>query len=143
LKASSAIPAVCKPYVVDGVPYYDGGAADPIPIDYAFSLGCDKVVLILTRPTTYKRVQKKDNFPAKMIRKKYPKAAESLLQRYQMYNDGVELALKYEKEGKMLILAPDEASCEGIGTLTKDIARLNKLYEKGYEDAEKLVEFMK
>ena len=30
LKASSAIPFVCKPYEVDGVAYYDGALADPV-----------------------------------------------------------------------------------------------------------------
>ena len=49
-KASSSIPFVCKPYVIDGVPYYDGALGDPVPIEKAFSMGCDKVVLLLTLP---------------------------------------------------------------------------------------------
>ena len=31
-KASSAVPVVNHPYVVDGVPYFDGGIADPMPL---------------------------------------------------------------------------------------------------------------
>lgn len=30
-KASSAIPFVCKPYFINGTPYYDGALADPVP----------------------------------------------------------------------------------------------------------------
>ena len=49
VKASCSIPLVCHPYIVNGVPYYDGALSDPIPVEKAFTMGCDKVVLILTR----------------------------------------------------------------------------------------------
>ena len=48
MKASSAVPVACEPYVIDGVPYYDGGIADPIPvqkaIDAAKAAGADYVI---------------------------------------------------------------------------------------------------
>ena len=50
LMASCCIPVACKPIVIDGVPYYDGALGDTIPLDKAFADGCDKVVLILTKP---------------------------------------------------------------------------------------------
>ena len=56
LKASCAIPAVCQPYYVDGIPCYDGALSDSVPVDKAFEMGCDKVVLILTRPVDYVRI---------------------------------------------------------------------------------------
>lgn len=36
LKASCAIPFVCKPYEVENVPYYDGALGDPVPVEKAF-----------------------------------------------------------------------------------------------------------
>lgn len=36
LKASCAIPFVCHPYAVNGVPYYDGALGDAVPIEKAF-----------------------------------------------------------------------------------------------------------
>ena len=48
MMASSAIPFVCRPYEVGGVPYYDGALGDPVPVEKAFQLGCDRVVVILT-----------------------------------------------------------------------------------------------
>ena len=48
MKASSAVPLACEPYVIDGVPYYDGGIADPIPVQKALDDGYDRVVVILT-----------------------------------------------------------------------------------------------
>lgn len=73
LKASCAIPCVCHPYEVGGIPYYDGALGDPIPIEKAFESGCDKVVLILTKPKDILRVVGKDGFFAGRIQKKYPK----------------------------------------------------------------------
>lgn len=69
LKASCAIPYVCMPQLVDGVPYYDGALGDPIPIEKAFELGCDRVILILTLPADTVRDSKKDRFLAGRIRK--------------------------------------------------------------------------
>ena len=43
LMASCCIPVVDQPYFMDGVPYYDGGLADPVPLEKAFALGCDRV----------------------------------------------------------------------------------------------------
>ena len=88
-KGSCALPLFCKPYVVDGIPCLDGGISDPVPVLKAFEDGCDKVVLILTRPVDQKREQKKDVMPARLLAKAYPKAAERLLDRYRAYNDGV------------------------------------------------------
>ena len=48
LMASCCIPVVDQPYFMDGVPYYDGGLADPGPRENAFALGCDRVAVILT-----------------------------------------------------------------------------------------------
>ena len=47
-----------------------------MPVLKAFEDGCDKVVLILTRPVDQKREQKKDVMPARLLAKAYPKAAE-------------------------------------------------------------------
>lgn len=59
LMASSSIPGVNRPYVVDGTPYFDGALGDPVPIAKAFADGCDKVVLILTRPAEEPRSPKR------------------------------------------------------------------------------------
>lgn len=89
LKASCAIPYVCRPQIVDGVPYYDGALGAPIPIEKAFELGCDWVILILTLPADTVRDSQKDRFLAGRIRKKYPLAAQCLEHRAGRYNIGV------------------------------------------------------
>ena len=48
--ASCCIPVIDQPCVINGVPYFDGGLADPVPLEWAFAHGCDRVALILTKP---------------------------------------------------------------------------------------------
>ena len=140
LKASCAIPFVCHPYEVNGILYYDGALSDTIPIEKAFACGCDKVVLILTKPKDLIRSPRKDNWLANRIQRKYPLAAEKLRGRADRYNRGVALAKEYEASGKVLIIAPDD-TC-GVDTLTKNRDALKRLYEKGYQDAKGIEAFL-
>ena len=140
LKASSAIPFVCHPYSVNGVPYYDGALGDPVPIKKAFECGCDKVALILTKPKDIVRTLGKDGMFANRIQKKYPLSAERLRNRANQYNAGVELAKEYESKGKVLIIAPND-TC-GVDTLTRNKDALKKFYEKGYQDAKAINAFI-
>lgn len=140
LKASSALPLFCQPYVVDGVPGFDGGIVDPIPVERAFAEGCDRVVLILTRPVSEPRTQKKDRTPARLIARHYPRAAERLLERWRVYNEGVERAQTYAKEGRLLIVAPDDVC--GLSTLSRSLDKLERMYAKGLRDAEAIPAFL-
>lgn len=139
-KASSAIPFVCRPYEVNGMPYYDGALGDPVPVEKAFRCGCGKVVVILTRPADVTRGPGKDGVLADMIEHRYPFAARKLRTRVARYNEGVALAKRYAAEGRALIIAPD--SLEGVDTLTRDQEALIRLYQRGYRDAEAVSAFL-
>ena len=69
VKASSAVPVACKPYVIDDVPYYDGGIADPVPVQKALDDGNERAVLILTRLKDVLREQRKDIAPARILKR--------------------------------------------------------------------------
>ena len=139
-KASSAIPTICQPYPVNGVPYFDGALGDPIPVEKALEWGCDRVVVILTKPENVLRNARKDNALARGIRRRYPNAAKSLSGRAELYNSQVALAQRYAREGKVLIIAPDD-TC-GVDTLTRDHEKLMQLYQKGYADARRIGAFI-
>lgn len=139
-KASSSIPFICKPYEIQGVPYYDGALGDPVPIKKAFQLGCDRVVVILTKPEQQLRTPGRDEKVAALIRRKYPVAAEKLCQRAKQYNESVALSQEYAKQGKALIISPDD-TC-GVDTLKKDKSSLQQLYKKGYGDGARITSFL-
>ena len=141
LKASSAIPGFCKPVFVEGVPYFDGALGDPVPVKKAFELGCDRVVLLLTKPKYLLRKPDKDRLLAARIRSRYPAAARNLSLRARRYNAAVERCMELEREGKVLIVAPDD-TC-GVDTLTKNKSALGRLYEKGFRDGEAVEAFLR
>lgn len=139
-KASSALPVACRPQRVGDRLYFDGGMADPVPIEKAFADGCDKVVLILTRPRASLRTSKDDATFARLLKLRYPKAARELSLRYKKYNDAVALAGEYEKQGKLLVVAPD--SIGHMTTLKRTKEDMDMLYEKGLRDAKQIPEFL-
>lgn len=144
-KASCAIPFVCHPYQVFGRDYFDGALSDPIPIEKAFSLGCDRLVLLLTKPEDFVRTPERDKKLAKMIQRDYPVAAQRLCDRAQTYNDAILRAKDYARQGRLLIVAPDD-TC-GVTTLTRDRTEENHehlvhLYQKGFQDGEKIRTFL-
>lgn len=126
--------------MVQGVAYFDGALSDPVPVEKAFQLGCERVVVILSKPEQVIRSSKKDEKIAARIRKKYPAAADKLCQRAQLYNESVALAQDHVRQGKALIIAPDD-TC-GVDTLKKDRSALHRLYEKGYADGARIASFL-
>lgn len=139
-RASGSIPYVCTHCELNGVTYLDGAISDPVPIAKAFSMGCDKVVLILTRPVDEHLKDLPEEALAFHIRRQNPVLAETLRHRAEKYNAGVALAKMYAQEGKVLIVAPDD-TC-GVDTLKREKVALEALYHKGYEDGACIQEFL-
>lgn len=140
IKASCAIPFICQPYVINGVEYFDGALSDTIPVDKAFELGADRVVLLLTKPEEDITPSGWDKFISFMIRKKYPRCAQRMLEWAERYSNGIERAKKLEAEGKLLIVAPK--STFGVSTVCRDVKAMTEFYEEGYSDGEKIGKFL-
>lgn len=135
LKASSSLPIANKAHVHGDCEYFDGGLSDPIPVEKAFELGCEKVVVIVPRPLA----EKKHEFSAVMkpFLKDYPEIVNLMATRPQTYNSQIQLLKEYEKQGKVILIAPD--SDKGMSLITKDKKRLDDYYNKGYSDAAKAI----
>ena len=140
VKASCCLPIACRPYRINGVPYFDGGVADPVPYRRALADGCDRVVVLLTRPRDFRRPPLSHPGAARLALHHYPKTLEALLQRHLNYNQAVEEVLYLEKQGKALLLAP--ADIDGISTLRRNGLALDLLYGYGYQDGAKLEAFL-
>lgn len=140
LKASCCIPIVCKPQRIGDALYFDGGISDPVPIEYSLKLGCDKIVLILTRPVFADISFNMEDISSKILRKQYPALAQCLLERGEKYKKGIELAVKMRNEGNLLIVAPENT--HGMSTLTKDKTAINDMYFDGIRAAEKIADFL-
>lgn len=140
LKASCALPIVTRqPVLFKNRRYFDGGISDPIPYKKAFEDGCDKLIVCLTLPVSYK----KSAFPKWLVNPllfKYPQIAKAITMSHTLYHNRINEILELEEQGKVLILYPKD--CFGIKTATRNKIGLNKLYQLGYKDAEKIEKFL-
>ena len=138
LKASCALPVACKPYPIDGTLYFDGGIAEPIPIQKAFDDGCDKVILVLTKPREEytKPIGKTKLIHA--ILSQYPAVAGLMDTLHLRSEEILQDAETLEKEGKLVVIEPRD--CFGMKTLTRDKITIYKMYRQGYEDARRLID---
>ena len=141
LKATSCMPGVCRPIKMGDETYFDGGLAEPIPVHKAFSDGCDKVVLILSKP---RKEYCKPLFATKVLSarlRKYPYVLEEMKTLHSRCNGIFENIARREKEGKVLVVEPKDRF--GMNTLTTDTEPIMKMYNQGYTDAERIISFLK
>ena len=106
IMASSAIPAACRPVVINGVPYYDGGISDAIPVRRALEKGCDRIVVILSKQRDYVRKPQGMRFLYSTLCRKYPKIIEGIDRRHITYRENLQEVFDLEKRGKHLSLRP-------------------------------------
>lgn len=131
LRATCAIPLFFPAIRINNNYYYDGGICDPIPIQKAITDGNEKHLIILTRPKGYrKQFSRKNLFASKILNKKYPELNNSLINRHRLYNEQVEFCEKLEREGKAIILRPEEN--QSIESFEKNIDKLREGYFNGY-----------
>ncbi len=136
LKASSAIPAVSHPVNINGGFYYDGGISDAIPLDKAFSLGCDKVVVITSKNRDFVRKPQKFKLIYSITCRKYPKVIELISNRHINYNKNMKHIYDEEKTGKAFVFAPSEHIT--MSTFKVDAENGERLYDLGLSDYESL-----
>ena len=139
IKASCCVPGACRPYPVKGRPGFDGGVADPIPYRRALEQGCDRLVLLLTRPADYLRPPLEHREVMEKAMSRWPLAYAALLRRSVRYNRDLEAVKELERAGKALVAAP--ADIGGMATLTKDKEAVERLYRMGYEKGNSVLNF--
>lgn len=132
LKASCAIPIVCSPVEIKGQLYFDGGVSDPIPVKKALDDGCDKLVVILTKPIDFVMGRERTSLLHPYLLKKYPAIVKALDHRRIRYRRAIRLLRKLEKEGRAVIIAPSQNY--KISTGTNDPKILRGFYNLGYDD---------
>lgn len=129
-RASCSLPLISPIVKIEGVPYLDGGLSDSIPVKKANKDGYDKNVIILTRHRSYQKSQSRLKSILKLLYRDYPALVQSMLNRYKVYNETLQLIKKLEDEGRVFVVHPFEEL--KISRLEKDKAKLEELYKYGY-----------
>lgn len=133
LQATCAMPLLFPIYDLDGLKCLDGGAADAIPFRRAFEQGCDRVVVVLTRERSYRRQPEKLQPLIDLRYRKYPHFCETMRRRADAYNAGREALFRLEREGKALLLAPEDT--RGFSRIERDVDKIRALWQSGYDQA--------
>ena len=144
IAASASLPLFAKMVDKNGYKYMDGGLSDSIPVKHAQEIGCDKVIVVLTRERGYRKAASKSIPLVKARYKDYPKLIEALQKRHTVYNETLDYIDEEEKKGNVFVIAPIKDL--GVGRLEKDRNKLKNAYLEGYyvteSYADKLKEFL-
>lgn len=141
LRASSSIPYLTRKAVeIFGEPYFDGGVADALPVQWAAQQSNIKNLLVIrTRTQSYfKASSKADQFFAKYLMNQYAGFSDSLKQRCQRYNATVDFMRQNNQQGILEVCPPDDKML--AGRLCKDKRKLQYTYEVGLDCGRKAIE---
>ena len=130
LEATCAIPLMFPIIRVDGQPYLDGGCADAIPWRRAFEAGCDRVAVVLTRERNYYKKGDGSLRALGRVFRKYPAFMETLRGRSERYNACREELFALEREGRVLVIEPEDTL--GCSRTEKNLDTLRALWQEGY-----------
>jgi len=129
--ATCSLPFLCDPVEINGNHYLDGSLTDSIPLARAVEKGCDKVLIVLTKPeggtpTDYGRMR----FFIEKVYSKYPKLCEAMCNRVDSYEKQTAYINKMVKEGRAYIFRPEE---QYVHHIDNNPTRLERCYQHGHE----------
>lgn len=145
LRASASLPLISKIVNYKGMKLLDGGITDSIPLKAAQNLGYDKNIVILTRPSGYRKKSSALYKIAAWIYRKYPKFVKAMANRHLMYNQELDYVAEQEKTGKVLVLRPSRDL--KVKKMEHNLNKVKAMYELGRNDAlnllDKIINFMR
>ena len=141
LRASASMPLASKVVEVAGHKLLDGGVADSIPLAYFESIGYDRNVVILTQPEGYVKHRTKLMPLMRIGLRRYPEMIQAMDRRYLMYNRELEFVRQAEREGRCLVIRPDEKL--PIGHISHDLEEMKRVYQIGREMGDRYIERIK
>ena len=95
-------------------------------------MGCDRVVVVLTRERSYRRESEKLQPLIDLRYRKYPNFCETMRHRAVSYNACRAELFQLEQEGKVIVIAPH--STQGFSRIEKDVGKIRALWQDGYEE---------
>lgn len=144
LKASSAMPVAYRNFVsLTGVEpnsvgqtssgttwtYVDGGVADPIPVQEAYRRGARRILVIRSRPYSFRMGRRAMDRPAQVLLRDYPRLRTAVARRPTRYNRSIQFIRNPPKGVLIIELNPPE-DFESSST-TRDKDALKRDYRRG------------
>lgn len=135
IRASASMPLASRVVELEGKKVLDGGVADSIPLAFFESIGYERNVVILTQPDGYIKEHNRLMPLMRLGLRKYPQMIEAMDKRHLMYNDEVEYVRQAEREGRCLVIRPQEKL--PIGHISHDPEEMQRVYDIGIETGRK------
>lgn len=130
VKASSSLPILMPPVLIDGEYHIDGavGTNAGIPLDVAKRDGYEKFVIVLTQPRDFTKKPLRNQRAFKALLRRFPNAVDKLITRHERYNAVRDEIVELEAQGKAYVFWADDMM---IGTGERNVAKLARNYELG------------
>lgn len=141
IRASASMPLVSKVVNIHGHKLLDGGVADSIPLAYTESIGYDRNVVVLTQPLGYQKEHNRLMPLMRLALRRYPEMIKALDYRHIMYNKQLEYVAQAEREGRCLVIRPDEKI--PIGHISHNPQQMQHVYQIGRAIGERYIERIK
>lgn len=136
IRATSSLPFVAHITRVDGIPMLDGGIVDSIPILRSIDTGHQENVVVMTRNRGYRSSEPDIKIP-KFLYGEYPRLRVALSRRTAAYNEQLDLVERMEDWGEIVVIRPQKPL--EVGRITEDVAKLERLYEEGFQQGEQFI----
>lgn len=138
MRASASLPFISRIVETpDGRKLLDGGFSDSIPVKFARRMGCDKTVLVLTRPAEYRKGEDKSLPLMRAAYRRYPALIRAAELRARRYNKTLDYIRELEDEGEIFVIRPSREI--GISRTEKDPLRLTAAHALGVADCQSVL----
>ena len=107
--ASGTLPILVRtPSLIDGRRKFDGGVADPLPVEKAYDMGAKKIIVIRTYEKKFRRKLKIENYIGALLSREYPKLRKALLVHDKTYNRALDFINNPPSDCEIVQLCPPE-----------------------------------
>ena len=136
--ASGTLPILVKtPSLIDGRRKFDGGIADPIPVEKAYKMGAKKIIVIRTYEKKFRRKLKLENYIGALLSSQYPSLRKALLEHDKTYNRALDFINNPPHDCEIVQLCPPKKLKSKRDT--KNIEYLKADYNLGKSVAEEFL----
>ena len=140
--ASGTLPILVRtPSIISGRRKFDGGIADPLPVEKAYEMGAKKIVVIRTYEKKFRRKLKLENYIGALLSREYPKLRRALLNHAKTYNKALDFIDNPPEDCEIVQLCPPKKLNSKRDS--KNIEILKGDYETGKKVAEKYLKRLK
>ncbi len=109
MKASCTVPLFYRNFLkIDNHIVSDGGVSAPIPIQRAVEIGASKIMVIRSRPNSFRMKKGLESKLANFLFRKYPGLVKALRNRPYNYNSSIDFIQNSHKNLQILDICPPE-----------------------------------